>query len=194
MRTSTRPDERFAGLGPVTAHTFVCRYGEGVFVLAGELPVELRLPDSAGAAAAAGLRATPAGDGEAPATVQAAAAALRGLLQRYFAGEAVTFPLDVAEYARAHGLTTFEREVYEALARVPYGTAVSYRELADAAGHPDAYRATGSVMARNELPLLLPCHREVRNDGRLGQYGSDPAWKERLLTLEGVTVKEGRLA
>jgi methylated-DNA-[protein]-cysteine S-methyltransferase len=193
MRTSTRPDERFGGLGPVTAHAFACRYGEGVFVLAGELPVELRLPDPAGAAAPAGLRVA-TGDGHAPATVQAAAAALRGLLERYFAGAPVTFPLDVAAYARAHGLTTFEREVYEALARVPYGTAVSYRELADAAGHPNAYRATGSVMARNELPLLLPCHRVVRNDGRLGQYGSDPAWKERLLTLEGVTVKEGRLA
>jgi O-6-methylguanine DNA methyltransferase len=100
------------------------------------------------------------------------------LLERYFAGERVAF----------------ERDVYSALARVPYGTAVSYRELAAAAGRPNAYRAVGSAMARNLLPLILPCHRVVRNDGRLGQYGDDPAWKERLLALEGVPVAEGRLA
>ena len=73
---------------------------------------------------------------------------------------------------------------------MPYGTAVSYRELAAAAGRPNAYRAVGSAMARNLLPVILPCHRVVRNDGRLGQYGDDPAWKERLLTLEGVPSGE----
>ena len=83
--------------------------------------------------------------------------------------------------------------MYRALARVPYGSAVSYRELAAAAGRPNAYRAVGSAMARNRLPVILPCHRVVRNDGRLGQYGDDPAWKERLLTLEGVAVAGGRL-
>ena len=77
---------------------------------------------------------------------------------------------------------------------MPYGTAVSYRELAAAAGRPNAYRAAGSAMARNLLPLILPCHRVVRYDGRLGQYGDDPAWKERLLKLEGVPVVAGRLA
>ena len=89
--------------------------------------------------------------------------------------------------------TDFEREVYRALAAVPYGTALSYRDLAHAAGHPNAYRAAGSVMARNELPVILPCHRVVRNDGRLGYYGDDPAWKARLLRLEGVSVDGDRL-
>jgi methylated-DNA-[protein]-cysteine S-methyltransferase len=40
-------------------------------------------------------------------------------------------------------------------------------------------------MARNRLPVILPCHRVIRNDGRLGDYGDDPAWKARLLSLEG---------
>jgi methylated-DNA-[protein]-cysteine S-methyltransferase len=152
----------------------------GRFVLAGDLPVELRLPERGVTAVAS------------PAS--AAADRLRVLLARYFAGQPVSFEFDVEAYAAARGLTAFEAEVFTALAAVPYGTALSYRELAAAAGHPNAYRAAGSVMARNELPLILPCHRVVRNDGRLGQYGTDPAWKERLLTLEGVAVHEGRLA
>ena len=43
------------------------------------------------------------------------------------------------------------------------------------------------------LPVILPCHRVIRSDGSLGQYGDDPAWKERLLALEGVRVVEGRV-
>ena len=180
MRTSTRQAEQYAGRGPVTEHTYECEWGVGRFVLAGDLPVELHLPERGAGAVAS------------PASV--AADRLRSLLERYFAGEPVSFALDTEAYAAARGLTAFEAEVFAALAAVPYGTALSYRELAAAAGHPNAYRATGSVMARNELPLILPCHRVVRNDGRLGQYGTDPAWKERLLAIEGVAVREGRLA
>ena len=62
---------------------------------------------------------------------------------------------------------------------------MSYRDLARDAGHPTAWRATGSVMARNELPVILPCHRVTRSDGQLGNYGDDPSWKRRLLELEG---------
>ncbi len=76
---------------------------------------------------------------------------------------------------------------------MPYGQVASYRDLATAAGRPNAYRAVGSAMARNALPVILPCHRVIKNDGRLGSYGDDPAWKERLLALEGVRVAEGRV-
>ena len=79
------------------------------------------------------------------------------------------------------------------MSRVPHGAVVSYRDLARVAGRPHAYRAVGSAMARNELPVILPCHRVIKNDGRLGQYGDDPAWKERLLALEGVRVHDGRV-
>jgi methylated-DNA-[protein]-cysteine S-methyltransferase len=114
-------------------------------------------------------------------------------LERYFAGEPVVFELDLAAYGAAHGFTGFELAVYTALAQVPYGQAVSYRDLALAAGRPNAYRAVGSAMSRNHLPVILPCHRVIKNDGRLGFYGDDPAWKERLLALEGVRVAEGRV-
>ncbi len=177
MRTFTRRAERYAGLGPLSEETYVCGLGVGRLLVAGDLPLEAELPDPEATASAG---AGPSGR-------------WARLLERYFAGERVAFELDVDAFVAAHGLTDFEREVYRALARVPYGTAVSYRELAAAAGRPSAYRAAGSVMARNVLPVILPCHRVVRNDGRLGQYGDDPAWKERLLTLEGMLVVEGRL-
>jgi methylated-DNA-[protein]-cysteine S-methyltransferase len=163
--------------GSLREETYECDLGTGRLVLAGDLPLEHDLPDPA-------RRAVP---GAGPPSRWA------GVLEQYFAGRPVAFGLDVDEYADALGFTTFERDVYRALAAVPYGTALSYRDLAIAAGHPDAYRATGSAMARNALPVILPCHRVIRNDGRLGQYGDDPAWKERLLALEGVRpTKEER--
>jgi methylated-DNA-[protein]-cysteine S-methyltransferase len=76
--------------------------------------------------------------------------------------------------------------VYAALAAVPYGRAVSYRDLAHAAGRPNAYRAVGTAMSHNALPVILPCHRVIKNDGTPGLYGDDPTWKLRLLELEGV--------
>ena len=178
MRTFTRRAERYAGLGPVAEVSYVCDLGVGRLFVAGDLPLEAELPDGDAVA----------GPADPPPNRWA------HLLERYFAGGRVDFDLDVDAYASAHGLTDFERDVYRALARVPYGTAVSYRELAADAGRPHAYRAVGSTMARNLLPVILPCHRVVRNDGRLGQYGDDPAWKERLLKLEGVPVAGGRLA
>jgi O-6-methylguanine DNA methyltransferase len=139
----------------------------GVVRLAGDLPLELELPDPARRA-----EGVPRGRWS-------------ELLERYFAGEPVHFDFDVATYTEALGCTTFERDVFAALAAVPYGRPVSYRDLAHAAGRPNAYRAVGSVMSRNTLPILLPCHRVIKNDGSLGSYGDDPTWKRRLLRLEG---------
>jgi methylated-DNA-[protein]-cysteine S-methyltransferase len=176
MRIFTRRGERYASLGPVSEEFYVTSRGVGTVLVAGDLAVELALPDGAAVA--------PPSCPESHWT---------HALERYFAGEPVAFDLDVDAYVDVQGLTEFERDVYRALAQVPYGTAVSYRELAAAAGRPNAYRAVGSAMARNLLPVILPCHRVVRNDGSLGQYGDDPAWKARLLELEGVPVAGGRL-
>ena len=82
----------------------------------------------------------------------------------------------------------FRREALEALARVPYGEVVSYAELAARAGRPRAVRAAGTACATNPLPVVVPCHRVVRSDGRLGNYGGGVPLKARLLRLEGVEV------
>jgi methylated-DNA-[protein]-cysteine S-methyltransferase len=106
-------------------------------------------------------------------------------LGAYFAGERVSFDevqLDL------DGWTPFQLELVRALRRVPYGEAVSYADLARLAGRPRAQRAAGTFCARNRFAIVVPCHRVVAADG-LGSYGSlGPAYKQRLLALEGVAL------
>lgn len=104
----------------------------------------------------------------------------------FFAGERVSFDdvrLDL------DWCTPFQRAVAEALRRVPYGETVTYGELAELAGYPNAHRAAGSFCAANRFPVVLPCHRVVAAGG-LGPYGAlGQDYKRRLLTLEGVSVE-----
>jgi O-6-methylguanine DNA methyltransferase len=177
MRISTRQVERVRASGQRREETYDCALGTGRLLLSGDLPLEHELPDPA----------------RQPLPAAGPPSRWAGLLGQYFAGRPVAFGLDVDAYADALGFTDFERKVYACLAAVPYGTALSYRDLAVAAGHPNACRAVGTAMSRNRLPVILPCHRVIKNDGRLGGYGDDPAWKERLLAFEGVHLtKEER--
>lgn len=68
------------------------------------------------------------------------------------------------------GLTTFQQQVLEETRRVPYGTTVTYAELAERIGRPRAARAVGRAEATNPIPLVLPCHRVVGSDGSLRGY------------------------
>lgn len=81
----------------------------------------------------------------------------------------------------------FEREVLEALRRIPAGQVRTYRDIARGLGEPGAARAVGAACARNPLPLLIPCHRVVRADGTLGGYSLQGGvdLKRRLLQREG---------
>lgn len=103
-------------------------------------------------------------------------------LDRYFAGNLTTFtvPLDPASG------TPFQREVWKALTEIPYGKTSSYSGVARAVGRPKASRAVGSANGRNDIPILIPCHRVIRADGTLGGYGSGLKIKKALLDLEGV--------
>jgi methylated-DNA-[protein]-cysteine S-methyltransferase len=86
-------------------------------------------------------------------------------------------------------LSPFQRRAVEQLRRIPRGEVRTYAQLAAEIGAPKAARAVGSAMARNPIPLLLPCHRVVRGDGVIGNYGmGGPNVKRRLLVLEGVDV------
>lgn len=78
----------------------------------------------------------------------------------------------------------FRRAVYATLLTVPPAVTVSYGVLAEMAGYPRAARAVGTAMAANPIPVVIPCHRVIRSDGSLGNYGTDPTWKERLLDHE----------
>ena len=79
----------------------------------------------------------------------------------------------------------FSRRVLEELARVPYGQTTTYGDLAARAARPRAARAVGTVMNRNPIPIILPCHRVVGANGSLVGYGGGLERKEALLRLEG---------
>jgi methylated-DNA-[protein]-cysteine S-methyltransferase len=82
----------------------------------------------------------------------------------------------------------FRRRVLGELARVPYGEVVTYGELAARADRPRAARAVGTVMNRNPIPIVLPCHRVIGSTGKLVGYGGGLHRKEALLRLEGALV------
>lgn len=102
-------------------------------------------------------------------------------LDAYFAGDRTTFDLPLASNG-----TDFRRRVWQALENVPYGSTISYRELALRAGaSPTAVRAVGSAVGANPLLIVRPCHRVIGADGTLTGYAGGMARKRWLLTLEG---------
>lgn len=98
----------------------------------------------------------------------------------YFSGRRTAFPdkLDLSE------ATDFQRRVWEAARRIPYGETGSYAFIALQIGKPKAARAVGQALGRNPLPIIIPCHRVLRSDGGLGGFSGGLAMKRRLLTLE----------
>ena len=105
-------------------------------------------------------------------------------LDEYFAGRRESFELDVDLRATA----PFARTVLDELARVPYGQTTTYGTLAAKVGAPRAARAVGTVMNRNPIPIVLPCHRVVGANGSLTGYAGGLELKERLLRLEGALL------
>ena len=108
-------------------------------------------------------------------------------LADYFDGKAVCFSrkLDLS------GLSPFAQKVLRELAKVPYGETISYGELAKRAGKPKAARAVGSVLAKNPLPIIVPCHRVLASDGSLGGYSAPGRLKlkRQLLLMEKETER-----
>ncbi|MEI2701761.1 MAG: methylated-DNA--[protein]-cysteine S-methyltransferase [Baekduia sp.] len=104
----------------------------------------------------------------------------RRALDRYFGGAPEPFELPL-DWQLVRG---FRSEVLHELREVGYGQTVSYAELAARAGRPAAVRATGTAMATNPLPILVPCHRVLRTGGAIGGYGGGVEMKRGLLALE----------
>lgn len=80
--------------------------------------------------------------------------------------------------------TPFQKKVWRALAKIPYGQTQSYKEIAQAIGHPKAFRAVGNANGQNSIPLILPCHRVIESNGDLGGFGHGVQVKKQLLDFE----------
>jgi methylated-DNA-[protein]-cysteine S-methyltransferase len=103
-------------------------------------------------------------------------------LDEYFEGRRRRFELPL-DWRLSH--PGFYRRVLRATARVPFGEVITYTDAAERAGSPRAFRAAGSALGSNPIPIVVPCHRVVRSGGDIGNYGGGPEMKRFLLELEG---------
>jgi methylated-DNA-[protein]-cysteine S-methyltransferase len=106
-------------------------------------------------------------------------------LRDYFAGRRKSFSVG-CDISR---LSPFTQTVLRATAKIPYGQVRTYKWLAERLGKPKASRAVGNALARNPVPIIIPCHRVVRGDGGIGRFVLGSGWKKRLLELEKRFVK-----
>ncbi len=108
-------------------------------------------------------------------------------LQEYFSGKRQQFSIKLDLVG-----TDFERKVWKALYRIPYGKTISYKDLALKIKNPKAFRAVGSANGRNPLCIIVPCHRVIAANGKLGGYSGGLMMKRKLLKLEGITSAAGQ--
>ncbi len=104
----------------------------------------------------------------------------------YFKGEITEFDLPM----KVHG-TPFQNTVWNELKRIPFGTTISYGELARRTGNPNASRAVGLANGQNPISIIIPCHRVIGANGKLVGYGGGLPRKEALLQFEAAVLSNG---
>ena len=102
-------------------------------------------------------------------------------LSQFFSGQLRKFNLPKGK--RKPG-THFQERVWSAISEIGYGSLMSYREIAHKIGSPNAVRAVGTACGANPISIIVPCHRVIRSDGKLGGYGGGLHKKRQLLLLE----------
>jgi methylated-DNA-[protein]-cysteine S-methyltransferase len=107
---------------------------------------------------------------------------VRRELEEYFDGKRRSFTVKV-DLSAVQG---FGRKILQQTARIPFGSVITYRDVATRAGSPRAVRAAGNALGANPVPIVVPCHRVVRTGGGLGGYTGGLERKQALLSLEGV--------
>ena len=106
-------------------------------------------------------------------------------LLSYIDGERRDFALPIDWSAG----TPFQRKVWKAIARIPYGRVRSYQWVAMGVGGKQFARAVGMALGANPVPIVVPCHRIIAHDGSLGGFSSGLPMKRRLLSLEGTLIQ-----
>jgi len=170
-RLALRPDDRFVTVGGPAGELFVVFNDKGISAV---VPAALAGSDPDGFARyhrrVTGRAAVPAA--RPPSGLAAALRTGRGTALRY----------DLS------GLSPFERAVLAKTLEIPSGEVRPYGWVAREIGRPRAVRAVGSALGRNPVPVLIPCHRVVRSDGHVGNYGLGVPMKRALLQAEGVDL------
>jgi methylated-DNA-[protein]-cysteine S-methyltransferase len=83
--------------------------------------------------------------------------------------------------------------VYEKLLKVPKGKVTTYSELAKAVGLKNGQRAIGRIMSKNPFPVIVPCHRVILSNGKIGGYAWGENVKTNMLSREGIKIKNGKI-
>ena len=109
---------------------------------------------------------------------------LQKQITAYFEGSCVNFSPDIPIVLDGFG--AFSREVLTTCRKIEFGRKITYSGLAKKAGRPAASRAVGNALAKNPLPLIIPCHRVLRTDGKMGGFSAPGgiSFKKRMLALE----------
>jgi len=103
-------------------------------------------------------------------------------LDEYFSGQRQKFDIKINPKG-----TTFQKQVWQELPKIPYGETKSYSEIAYAIGKPNAQRAIGSACNKNPIMIIIPCHRVISKNGKLGGFVYGNSVKQKLLELENRT-------
>ena len=88
---------------------------------------------------------------------------------------------------------TFSTRVYTKLLQVPEGKITTYGDLAKAVGLENGQRIIGTIMKKNPFPGIVPCHRVVKSDGKIGRYVYGERIKSQMLAKEGIKIKDGKI-
>ena len=86
-----------------------------------------------------------------------------------------------------------QQKVYKKLLEVPKGKVTTYGELANAVGLRNGQRAIGRIMNKNPFPVIVPCHRVIKSDGKIGGYAYGQDVKSNMLSKEGIKISEGKI-
>ena len=102
-------------------------------------------------------------------------------LVQYFKGELKEFTVELNPQG-----TSFQKSVWNELLKIEHGTTLSYSQIAQRINNPTAVRAVGSAIGKNPIAIIIPCHRVINKDGRLGGYSGGIEHKIRLMEVEGI--------